>query len=218
MAPCGWAFFDPNGLRQAVERIMQHGSNYYTIAYATSAKQMDGQFRKIQIQLDDKNYQLAYRSGYYADDSRKRFAFRSSEPSLVAAAVHGAPTASEVLFTVRVTPSSSPSTGPLKRYTFDFNLDPHSLTLNPAGDGSSRAQVEFIVIAYDADGKRLKYNDVGFAFRVGADQYPAAMHSGIPKQTAVEPPPGRVSLRVGVHDLLSNRFGSIEFPLSVRVP
>ena len=29
------------------------------------------------------------------------------------------------------------------------------------------------------DGKRLKYIDVGFAFRVGADQYPAAMHSCI---------------------------------------
>lgn len=213
----GWAFFDTNGLRQAVARIMQHGSNYYTIAYATSAKQMDGKFRKIQIHVDDKTYQLAYRSGYYADDSVKRFAYRSSEPSLVAAAVHGAPTASEVLFTVRVSPSNSPSTGPPKRYTFDFNLDPHSLTLSPTADGSSRAQVEFIVIAYDADGKRLKYNDVGFVFRVGADQYPVAMHSGIPKQIEVELPPGRVSLRVAVHDLVSNRFGSIGFPLRVTV-
>ena len=59
----GWAFFDTNGLQQAVERIMQHGSNYYTLGYATTARQADGKFRSIQIRANGGNYQLAYRSG-----------------------------------------------------------------------------------------------------------------------------------------------------------
>jgi VWFA-related protein len=229
----GWAFFETNGLQQAVERILQHGSNYYTVGYTSGAKQMDGKFRKIEIRVDGGNYQLAYHSGYYADDPLKRFAFRSSEPSLVAAMIHEAPTASEVLFTVRVVPSNSPSPtelkndsagepraslSPRKRYTLSFNIDPHSLGLNTLSDGSSRAQVEFIAIAYGRDGKRLNHSDTGFAFHLRADQYSAAMQSGIPRELELDLPPGNIFLRVAVHDLISNRIGSTEFPLNVTAP
>lgn len=231
----GWAFCETNGLQQAVERILQYGSNYYTVGYTTSAKQIDGKFRKIEIRVDGGNYQLAYRSGYYADDPLKRFAFRSSEPSLVAAMVHEAPTASEVLFTVRVVASNSPapagpgvetdsagepraSLSPRKRYTLSFNIDPHSLDMNTLSDGSRRAQVEFIAIAYGRDGKRLNHSDNGFAFHLRADQYSAAMQSGIPRQLELDLPPGHIFLRVAVHDLISNRIGSTEFALNVMAP
>jgi VWFA-related protein len=225
----GWAFLDTNGLQQAVERIMQHGSNYYTLAYATSAKQMDGKFRKIEVRVDGVKYQLAYRSGYYADDPAKRFAFRSSEPSLVAAMVHQAPTASEVLFTVRALPSNAPFhdspgqartalTLPRKRYTLSFNVDPHGLDMNTLPDGSSRAQMEFIAIVYGRDGKPLNRSDTAFAFHLRADQYSAAMQHGIPRQVDLDLPAGHIFLRVAVHDLLSNRMGSTEFPLNVAAP
>jgi VWFA-related protein len=225
----GWAFLDTNGLQQAVERIMQHGSNYYSLAYATSA-QLDGKFRKIEVRVDGAKYQLAYRSGYYADDPAKRFAFRSSEPSLVAAMVHQAPTSSEVLFTVRALPSNAPvidspgdSPGPArtalslprKHYTLSFNVDPHGLDMNTLPDGSSRAQVEFIAIVYGRDGKQLNRSDSAFAFHLRADQYAAAMQHGIPRQVELDLPAGHVFLRVAVHDLLSNRMGSTEFPLNV---
>jgi VWFA-related protein len=231
----GWAFFETNGLQQAVERILQHGSNYYTVGYTSGAKQMDGKFRNIEIRVDGGSYQLAHRVGYYADDPLKRFAFRSSEPSLVAAMVHEAPTASEVLFTVRVAPSNSPSPGGLalkndssgepeasslqrKRYSLTFNIDAHSLGMSTLPDGSSRAQVEFIAIAYGRDGKQLNHSDSGFAFHLRADQYSAAMHSGIPRQVELDLPPGHLFLRVAVHDLISNRIGSTEFPLNVVAP
>ena len=225
----GWAFLDTNGLQQAVERIMQHGSNYYTLAYATSAKQMDGKFRKIEVRVDGAKYQLAYRSGYYADDPAKRVAFRSSEPSLVAAMVHQAPTASEVLFTVRALPSNAPFhdfpgqtrtalTLPRKHYTLSFNVDPHGLDMNTLSDGSSRAQVEFIAIVYGRDGKQLYRSDTAFAFHLRAEQYAAAMQHGIPRQVELDLPAGHIFLRVAVHDLLSNRMGSTEFPLNVAAP
>jgi hypothetical protein len=225
----GWAFLDTNGLQQAVVRIMQHGSNYYTLAYATSAKQMDGKFRKIEVRVDGAKYQLAYRSGYYADDPAKRFAFRSSEPSLVAAMVHQAPTASEVSFTVRALPSNAPGndspgparpvlTLPRKRYTLGFNVDPHGLDMNTLPDGSSRAQVEFIAIVYGRDGKQLNRSDTAFSFHLRAEQYAAAMQHGIPRQVELDLPEGHIFLRVAVHDLLSNRMGSTEFPLNVVAP
>jgi VWFA-related protein len=227
----GWAFVDSNGLRQAVERIIQHGSSYYTVGYAAGDKQMDGKFRGIQIHVSEGNYQLAYRRGYYADDPLKRLPFRSSEVSLAATTIHGAPTSSELLFTVHVVPAtdSLPKEGsaaqletasktPLRRYALDFNVDMHNLTLNTSDDGSSRAQIEFIVIAYDKDGRRLEASDNGFAFHLRADQYPAAMHNGLPRHLDLDLPPGQIFMRVAVHDLLSNRIGSTEFPLHVQAP
>jgi VWFA-related protein len=218
----GWAFVDSNGLHQAVERIIEHGSSYYTIGYATSNKQMDGKFREIQIRVAGGKYQSAYRRGYYADDPLKRMPFRSSETSLAATAAHDAPTASELLFRVQVVPSKNEPAGPLKtpvkRYALDFTIDTHSLSLNTLADGSSRAQVEFIVIAYDQDGRRLNSSDIGFAFHLRPGQYEAALHSGIPKQVEFDLPPGHVYLRVAVHDLPSNRIGSTEFPLTVKAP
>ena len=222
----GWAFLDTNGLQQAVERIMQHGSNYYTLAYASSAKQRDGKFRKIEVRIDGAKYQLAYRDGYYADDPAKRFAFRSSEPSLVAAMVHQAPTASEVLFTVRALPSTAQLSNsheetrtaltlPRKHYTVSFNVDPHGLDMNTLPDGSSRAQVEFVAIVYGRDGKQLNRSDTAFAFHLRAEQYAASMQHGIPHQVELDLPAGRLFLRVAVHDLSSNRIGSTEFPIYV---
>lgn len=218
----GWAFVDSNGLQQAIEHIMQHGSSYYTIGYATSNKQVDGKFRTIQIRVRGEKYQLAYRNGYYADDPLKRMAFRSSEPSLMAVAAHDAPAASELLFRVHIVPSKNepvvPSQTSLNRYALDFTIDARSLTLNTLADGSSRAQVEFIVIAYDRDGRRLNSSDTGFAFHLRADQYEDAIRNGIPKRLDFDFPPGQIYLRVAVHDLLSNRIGSVEFPLNVKTP
>jgi VWFA-related protein len=214
----GWAFFDTNGLEQAIDRILQHGSSYYTIGYAAGAQHLDGKFHSIQVKVAGANYELAYRRGYYADDPLKRFAYRSTEPSLVTATAHQAPAASEVLFSVHVIPPGNSSPDPLKHYLLDFNVDPHTLRFDTAADGSSRAQVEFIVIAYDRDGKRLNHSDVGYAFRIRPDQYSAAMRSGIPRQLEFNLPPGQLFLRVAIHDLMSNQFGAMEFPLHVVAP
>jgi VWFA-related protein len=230
----GWAFFETNGLQESIDRIMRHGSNYYTIAYQSSTRQMDGRLRRIEVRVDGGKYQLAYRTGYYADDPGKRFAFRSTEPSLLTTLAHEAPVSAELLFTVHAAPSNSElmgqassdadSPGPArqslplgrKSYAMEFNLDPHSLDMKKLADGSLAAQVEFIVVAYTQDGRALTRVDKGFAFHLGTAQYSAALHSGIPRQILIDLPSGQIYLRVAVHDILSNRIGSMEFPIRVQ--
>jgi VWFA-related protein len=230
----GWAFFESNGLQASLDRIMRHGSNYYTLAYHSSAKQMDGGLRRIDVRVDGGKYQLAYRSGYYADDPAKVQAFRSTEPSLLATVAHGAPDSTELLFTVHLAhahPESGLTPGqdaahpsrPLlpssrKSYTLDFTVDPRDLAWNTLEDGSMIAQVEFIAIAYGNDRKVLKRVDQGFAFHLRREQSSDAMKSGIPRRVEVDLPPGPLSLRVAVHDLGSNRIGSAEFPVKVVNP
>jgi VWFA-related protein len=67
----GHAFYNTNGLTQAVATAINDGSNFYTLTYTPSNPASDGKFRKIKVQLAQSGVNLAYRRGYYADDPNK---------------------------------------------------------------------------------------------------------------------------------------------------
>jgi hypothetical protein len=68
----GKAFYNTNGLKQAIAGVIENGSSYYTLAYATANKKWDGQFRPIKITVDRPGLNLQYRHGYYAIDRQKQ--------------------------------------------------------------------------------------------------------------------------------------------------
>jgi VWFA-related protein len=67
----GHAFYNTNGLTQAVATAINDGSNFYTLTYTPANPARDGKFRKIKVQLARSGVNLAYRHGYYADDPDK---------------------------------------------------------------------------------------------------------------------------------------------------
>jgi len=119
----GHAFYNTNGLAEAVSKAIDSGSNFYTLTYSPTNRNPKGEYRNIRVQLAGeyagRNLRLAYRRGYYADDPSNR---RSSSSLLAtpaaapanntiasahAAMQRGAPTPSEILFKVRVIPAST---------------------------------------------------------------------------------------------------------------
>jgi len=46
----GEAFYNTNGLAQAVTRVVNEGTHYYTLTYTPTNTKMDGKFRKIHLQ------------------------------------------------------------------------------------------------------------------------------------------------------------------------
>ena len=67
----GRAFYNTNGIRQAIAEVVETGSNYYTLLYTPTNRFWDGQFRKLKVTLNSSaqvssNPRLEYRSGYYA--------------------------------------------------------------------------------------------------------------------------------------------------------
>jgi hypothetical protein len=129
----GHAFYNTNGLADAVAKAIAAGSNYYTLSYVPSDRRQDGSFRSIHVALGPSAPQsvtLSYRRGYFADDARHTSAAKSaaaSPPSTPtggspanaaqqsallhaasayanAAMAHGGPTPQDILFKVRVAP------------------------------------------------------------------------------------------------------------------
>ena len=68
----GKAFYDDNGLKEAVDKAVATGSNYYTLAYEPSNREWNGAYRKIEVKVDRPGVSLAYRLGYFADDLKNR--------------------------------------------------------------------------------------------------------------------------------------------------
>jgi VWFA-related protein len=68
----GRAYYNTNGLKQVIAGIINNGSNYYTLAYATNNKTWNGQFRHIKVKLDRPGVRAQYRQGYYAVDRAKQ--------------------------------------------------------------------------------------------------------------------------------------------------
>ena len=65
----GKAFYNTNGLDKVIAQVVSEGSDYYTIAYATTNAKWDGRFQKIKIEADRQHVRLHYRPGYYASNS-----------------------------------------------------------------------------------------------------------------------------------------------------
>jgi len=119
----GRAFYNTNGLSQAVALALDSGANYYTLSYSPSNQQFDGNYRSIKLALTGplaSSVKLTYRRGYYANDPNAKkkepaaatvstadtTAAHAAEAYRRNAIYHGAPLPEDILFKVRALPAS----------------------------------------------------------------------------------------------------------------
>ncbi len=74
----GKAFYDTNGLKDALQQAINNGSNYYTLAYAPTDRKWDGRYRSVRVKLEQSDVDLFYRQGYFAYDPVPRARARES--------------------------------------------------------------------------------------------------------------------------------------------
>jgi VWFA-related protein len=230
----GMALFNHNDFARAVASAVENGSNYYTIGYVPESRSFHGEFRKFKVRLDDCHCELAYRRGYYADPPGKRSRVSLTEVSLITTAtLHGAPPSSQVLFQTRVLPATDPVfkdaklaegpagdsasslKAPLYRFVVDVVVDPKTLTFDTATDGRRQGALEFALVAYDADGKRVNYMDRTLQMALSPDEYAHMATKGVPIRMELDFPAGQDFLTIAVHDRIGVRVGSLEIPLTV---
>jgi hypothetical protein len=111
----GTAYYNTNGLAQAFQSALDNGRNYYSLTYAPTNPNFNGQLRRIRLTVDHRGYRLAYRRYYYADnldEGRKDTeadSLADAQPgSLLSALEFGAPEAHELIFAARVNAVGSP--------------------------------------------------------------------------------------------------------------
>jgi VWFA-related protein len=146
----GVALYSTNDLADALDRVVAHGSYFYTLTYTSTNPATDGQFRKIQVQLANlRGYRLAYRRGYYADKTNTVQAAAAKPvadpaPDPLSPFMHsGLPGSTQIPFTLRVERGTAlPRAGPA--------LTTRNQVGNP-GQGGDNANLKGTLTRYKVD-------------------------------------------------------------------
>ena len=225
----GKAFYNTNGLSDALSRVVHNGSRYYSLTYSPSNPAMDGKFRRIQVRLINGKYSLAYRRGYYADDlaAVQGAARKEASDPLIPLMGRNLPDYSEIVFKILVKPTSpqpapdSPRVGsnaemkgPFTRYGIDFAVSVDDLKLDPGTDAVRQGAIEVMLAAYDPEGKPINLVVGRSEIRIPATDFASVQRGGLQVHKEIDVPNGDVFLRAGIYDLKSNKAGTLGVPLN----
>ena len=239
----GAAYYNTNNLKDAVNKAIANGANYYSVSYVPPDLAYDGKYHTIDVEVDRPNLRLAYRKGYNADDILHNaitpalpLTTTAPEPygnNMQASMGRGVPTSSQILFDVRVTPSSEPPkpTDPpvigtldpklkdkaLVRYDFQYLLPSRQITFSEGPDGTRKCSLEFDVAAYDVYGKLI----TGLSQTITPPPLTPQQYQDFIKKPRqffqqLDLPAGEIFLRVGVLDSVSNKVGTLVIPVTVK--
>ena len=227
----GEAFYNTNGIDDALTRAMHNGARYYTLDYSPTDKNMDGRYRHIQVKLAHGRYTLAYRRGYNAvDDMTAPSADQklSADP-LQPLMAPGMPNFAQIVYLMSVLPSNpqpDPASaragdnakleGPFTRFGVDFAIHEKDLRLDPTPDGVRHGNLELTLITYDHYGNPLNWMVRSMDFSLSPERYAAFLQVGLQLHFDIDAPKGSAYLRSGVYDVASGRAGTLEIPLSAQ--
>jgi VWFA-related protein len=232
----GRAFLNSNAIQEAISSAVSEGNSFYTIMYSPSNRREDGRARSIKVRLARSGYHLSYRHFYYAEDrkvtksalvpdvhaSGPELHGRVDERALTRVMAKGLPDATELIYQAKISPvvsrslsagvTSSP-TPTVQPVMISFLIDPRNLALKRRPDGIYEGLVEFVSVAYKADGKIAA--STSSQIQVSADdaQYQALQKGDIPFRQVLRIPIDSASLRTAVFDVQGGRVGAFEVPM-----
>jgi VWFA-related protein len=229
----GQAFYNTNGLNDALTRVVNIGSRYYSLAYSPTNANMDGKYRRIQVKLIAGKGTLSYRRGYNADDVATALAPANKQNAdpLLPLMGRNLPDYSQILYKVLVHPTSpqpvadapragtnSAMKGPFTRYGVDFAVTPDDLRLEKSSDDVHHGDIEVMLVAYDSEGKPLNLVVAKNEIRIQPKDYPDVLKGGLQFHQEIDVPAGETFLRTGVYDLKSGEAGTLGVPLRAVMP
>ena len=219
----GKASYSTNHLNEAIAQAVQDGSHYYTLVYTPPSAKLDGRFHHIEVKLTAGKARLAYRRGYYADSPDTKPAGDPLPPLLA----NGLPAATQILYQARVLPASpqpaadapraggnAKLAGQCTRYKVDLVINPATVTLDLAADGTHNGKIEVALVAYDQAGKAGNWTGETLGLTLNPASYAQVERSGIPVHLQIDLPQADLSLSTGVYDLTAHKAGTMEITLT----
>lgn len=208
----GHAFIGTNDLRLAMERSLDDGSNYYTLAYTPQDTEVNPLYRKIEVKLtqNQKGIKLAYRPGYYPKP-KETPSQQSSFHALAQAMQPEIPASTMVTITAQVLPPDATN----KNVRIDYTVDGSGLEFIDAPNGRKRAVVDFMVVAFDKDNHDKGHAAQTMDATLPPSEYQNALLKGLPVHQELTLPPGTYMMRLGVMDRVSQKVGTVDVPLVV---
>jgi VWFA-related protein len=149
--------------------------------------------------------------------------------------MRGAPDATEILLKLQVLPTSNKTEnavvpgnifnpnpvpkvkikGPFRRYAVDIAADANDIRITPTPDGHYQFSTEVLACIYDTNGVLINTAIEKAHGNLSISSYANMKHTGLPFHLEVSVPVnGDYYLRTSVHDLETDRYGSVELPVA----
>jgi VWFA-related protein len=240
----GQAFYNTNDIAGAMANAADGGSSYYTLSYAPPSVEYDGRYHAISIKVDRPGIHVLYRKGYSAEDpvllanppeTFLGHVTRDTRPTgpavetLAAVLSPRGPPATQILFDVRVEPSSmaakpddpavmgtlnaSFKDKPLTRYGLQYDVLPSQIAFTDGPGGTHNGSLGLDVVVFDVAGKLV--TGLSQTVKMSLNNKTVANNEPINFSQQIDLPPGRFFVRIGVFDGVSNKVGTLKIPLMV---
>lgn len=232
----GHAFYDTNGLHQAISIGTEDGANYYTIAYSPTNKNFNGGVRWVRVALSRKGLHLAYRHSYVASDETTVPQSLRNVDLVNVAMRHGGPLFHDLVFEVHLAPKGLPEPATdiqikelakfpafaaqnkwdevkLQRYAVYYSLLRKSLTFAVSKSGNREDELEFLFTAFAEDGNTTIAEHTSAEEMYSLIDASRVRSGTLRAHQEIFVPVNATFLRFAVHDLVGNRWGSMEIRL-----
>ena len=219
---------DPNALAEAVAEA----SAYYSLSYLPPKEALDGHYHHISVTVDKPGLTLSYRKGYNSERT-PTLEDPAPGPQLMKASMEGnAMPATQILFdaAVRALPLPAPAVADAKLqkskaakvqppktlpYQIRYGFPASQIAFLEDEYGKLHGAVEFDVVAYDVNRTRVALLTQTVNMPLSIEQFDQFAASPFQFTQQVDLPRGQLWVHVGILDTVSNRVGSLEFPLFV---
>ncbi len=176
----GEAFTGTNNLKRAMQRSMEDGSIYYTLAYTPDKVDPQTAFHRIDVKIDHPDMKLAYRRGYYSSPA-KPGSPQTGVAALRSALQPGMPPSTMLFMTASVLPPDATH----KNVRIQYVINPNSVTFTDLPDQVKRITLDCIAIAYNNDGREVGHASDVMDGKIKAAAYETVMNNGIPAQQEI---------------------------------
>jgi hypothetical protein len=110
------------------------------------------------------------------------------------------------------------ASGEMQRYAVDYLVMLTDLQFHPAQDGKYHDILNFMITAFDDDGKLLASQVSQVAADLSPKVMQAVLQTGMRLHQEVEVPLKGTAMRLGVEDVANSHIGTVEIALPVKAP
>ena len=208
----GRFFLRSSDVAPAFAAINDAASTYYLLTYNSPAPE-DGKFHSIDVHLARSDLNIRARKGYVRvldSPPAPTRALAGLSPDLDSALADPRPS-TNVQLSVGAAAFRGSGTSSVSAL---IHIAGSSLSFAPV-DGKMRAEIEVVVLAFDATGRSRNGDRTSLQMDLSAENHERAKRDGIVVPFRLDLPKGRYQLHVGAKDATSGKLGTVRHDIDV---
>jgi VWFA-related protein len=205
----GRAFYNTNGISDAIATSVKNGSSYYTLAFKPTDEKWDGALHRLDVKVLKGGLTLFYRRSYYALPE-PLMNERDARAALMAAVQPNVPQSTMLIMKAQVVGGSDPN----KPLELQYVVDAHGLSFSESPSGKRSLRLQVVAVAWDKQGNNAGEGWQEISLDLPTTAVEELLRDGVRSHRPIILKPGTYQLRLGIIDTNSGKIGTVDMPVT----